>query len=143
MSKKAKVEFVVEAPEAKSVAVAGTFNEWQPGRTPLKKDKKGVWAHKLTLPYGRYEYRFVIDGRWISDPKATQSVPNEFGESNSVLILGDTETQQSPPVPEPEKKIKAARLLRAADDAALQAKQAQEVTDTKKLKHWLSPLRGR
>ena len=142
MSKKAKIEFQYENPQASSVAIAGSFNRWQPAEGAMKKNKKGQWRCKLLLPYGRHEYRLVVDGRWISDPSARESVPNEFGETNSVLMLVDEDVEQAPPVPEP-KKIKGARLLRAEDDAALHAKQAQSGTDTKKFKHWLSPLRGR
>ena len=43
------------------------------------------WAKELWLPAGRYEYLFVVDGRWITDPKARDYVPNPFGGCNSVL----------------------------------------------------------
>jgi hypothetical protein len=45
----------------------------------------GKWAKELTLPDGRYEYRFVVDGAWVSDPNAREAAPNPFGTANSVL----------------------------------------------------------
>ncbi len=85
MREERKVEFVVEKAQAKAVAVAGTFNDWSPSRTPLRKNRDGTWSTRLTLAPGRYEYRFVIDGSWVSDPRAPKSVPNPLGTENSVI----------------------------------------------------------
>jgi 1,4-alpha-glucan branching enzyme len=79
-----QVEFVFEMAEANSVAVAGTFNDWDPRRTPMRKNPDGVWTTAVSLVPGRYEYRFVVDGKWISDPKAP-SITNAFGGTNSIL----------------------------------------------------------
>jgi 1,4-alpha-glucan branching enzyme len=80
------VEFKLSANGAKSVAVAGSFNNWNAKKTPMKKSGD-VWQAKVELPRGRYEYRFVVDGQWVSDPNAKESAPNPFGSSNSVLSL--------------------------------------------------------
>ena len=69
------------------VCVAGSFNEWQPQATPMVPLGEGKWAKELTLPDGRYEYRFAVDGQWISDPKATETAPNPFGSTNSVITI--------------------------------------------------------
>jgi 1,4-alpha-glucan branching enzyme len=66
------------------VAVAGTFNGWNPEKTPLKKNGE-AWERTVALPRGRYEYRFVVDGQWVADPSVRESVPNPFGSTNSVL----------------------------------------------------------
>jgi 1,4-alpha-glucan branching enzyme len=81
------VEFVLNQPQARSVAVAGTFNAWDGTRTPLRLNSEGIWQATVWLPAGRYEYRFVADGRWISDPSARESVQNTFGSTNSVLVV--------------------------------------------------------
>jgi 1,4-alpha-glucan branching enzyme len=83
---KVQVEFKLIASEAKWVAVAGSFNNWSAKRTPLKKSGD-IWQAKVELPRGRYEYRFVVDGNWVSDPCAKESAANPFGSSNSVLSL--------------------------------------------------------
>ncbi len=81
------VELVFDWPGAQSVSVAGTFNKWSPEQTPLDKGPDGKWKARLSLKAGRYEYRFVVDGQWLSDPAAAESVPNEFGSTNSVLTV--------------------------------------------------------
>jgi hypothetical protein len=81
-----QVLFVMPAPNAKSVAVLGTFNNWEP--TPLTENKDGIWTASLTLPPGRYEYAFVVDGRWWGqDPLADEYV-RSFGEYSSVRYVG-------------------------------------------------------
>ena len=75
-------------PDAIDVCIAGSFNEWHPQATPMIPLGNGRWAKELTLPPGRYEYRFVGDGQWVSDPKAASSVPNPFGATNCVVKFG-------------------------------------------------------
>jgi 1,4-alpha-glucan branching enzyme len=77
-------EFALEAQQAKTVAVAGSFNQWKP--VPLRKDGS-CWRVSLSLPPGRHEYRFIVDGRWIEDPRATEWVANPFGGRNAVLTI--------------------------------------------------------
>ncbi len=82
------IDFVLQSPQAQSVAVAGTFNGWNPKRTPMRKDGNGEWKATLSLPPGRYEYRFVLDGtQWVSDEHAKESVANAFGGTNSVIVV--------------------------------------------------------
>jgi len=81
------IEFILNLPEARSVAVAGSFNDWDCNRTPLSLNSAGTWKATVWLPAGRYEYRFVVDGQWISDPGARESVRNTFGSTNSVLVV--------------------------------------------------------
>ena len=93
MSPKVRHEFFLHAPDAGSVCLAGSFNEWDPARTLLRKDKHGRWKIEMVLPPGKHQYRFVVDGVWTNDPRARESATNEFGESNSVLTIA-----QPPPV---------------------------------------------
>jgi hypothetical protein len=83
----AVVQFVFHAPAAAGVAVAGSFNGWNPTATPLAR-LDGVWTITLALPAGRYEYAFVVDGqRWLADP-AAPAVDDGFGRRNSVIAVG-------------------------------------------------------
>jgi hypothetical protein len=45
--------------------VGGTFNNWNPTATPLLFVGGTEWSKELSLPPGRYEYRFVVDGKWV------------------------------------------------------------------------------
>ena len=75
------------APEAGQVNVAGNFNGWHPKATPMKSTDTGKWVVRLLLRSGQYEYRFVVDGRWIEEPEATQHVVNPHGGYNSVFTV--------------------------------------------------------
>ncbi|MCG3147740.1 MAG: 1,4-alpha-glucan branching enzyme GlgB [Verrucomicrobiae bacterium] len=87
MARSKSVTFILDAPQANTVAVAGTFNDWDATRAPLAKNKNGRWKVKLSLPTGRHEYRFVVDGQWISDPAAIESAANPHGSDNSVVVV--------------------------------------------------------
>src|ERR1051325_5224285 len=73
------------APDAKQVFLAGTFNAWKADATPLQPRGEGLWETELELKPGDYEYRFVADGQWATDPMAPRFVANPFGELNDVL----------------------------------------------------------
>lgn len=76
-------------PGAKSVCVAGSFNQWTPETTPLVRKGNDCWVGDLTVKPGRHEYLFVVDGQWVPDPNAKESVANPFGGMNSVLIVSE------------------------------------------------------
>ena len=82
-----KTEFGLLAPQARSVFLAGSFNEWNSSAHPLKQDKKGVWKISLPLGPGRYEYRFLVDGEWQNDPNCSSLVENPFGTLNCLKIV--------------------------------------------------------
>ena len=77
-------------PDAREVFVAGSFNDWSPTATPMIAAGDGRWVKKLVLPLGRHEYRFVVDGQWVDDPKANELVPNPHGGQNAVLVIAST-----------------------------------------------------
>lgn len=81
------VTFRLSRPSARSVAVAGTFNTWNSSAAALRRGADGVWSVSLKLAPGKYEYRFVVDGEWISDPAASETAPNPFGGVNSVILV--------------------------------------------------------
>lgn len=79
-------------PDAESVCIAGSFNDWHPGVSPMLRLTNGTWAKELILVPGCYEYRFVVDGEWVDDPMATDYVPNPFGGMNAVLTVASPQT---------------------------------------------------
>lgn len=80
------VRFVLTAPDAREVTVAGTFNQWDSHATPLVRSGS-LWTATITLPPGQHQYAFVVDGvRWVPDP-AAPAVDDGFGRRNSVLTL--------------------------------------------------------
>ena len=79
------VRFEFTHPTATTVSVAGTFNEWQPEARTLHSTGTGRWWNEIALAPGTYEYCLVVDGQWMPDPLAKETVPNPFGGKNSVL----------------------------------------------------------
>ncbi|MFH2065172.1 MAG: glycogen-binding domain-containing protein [Pseudomonadota bacterium] len=85
--KKQKVLFSVKAPEANDVFLAGDFNNWDPEALPMEKDDEGVWKRMLKLESSLYEYKFIIDGEWKTDPQNSRMCSNRFGTENNMLAV--------------------------------------------------------
>ncbi len=81
------VRFEFKHPTAITVCVAGSFNNWKPEAKTLHSSGAGNWWKETSLAPGRYEYCLVVDGQWMCDPLARESVPNPFGGRNSVLTV--------------------------------------------------------
>jgi 1,4-alpha-glucan branching enzyme len=88
-SRTVDVEFSLDAPDAKSVCVAGTFNNWTADKDRLKKDAKGIWRATLSVPAGKHEYKFVVDGQWKEDPANPNKVSDTYGGYNSVIEVSE------------------------------------------------------
>ncbi len=74
---------------ARSVAVAGSFNDWK--EDELKMVKTGnTWIIQLYLREGTHAYKFLVDGNWILDPAGKVSRPDGNGNVNSYIGIGDT-----------------------------------------------------
>jgi len=82
-------EFSLIAPDANEVFVAGDFNNWNASEHAMRKFKNGKYIKKLQLKPGRYEYQFVVDGQWWTDPANPDRQPNHFGSENSVIEIND------------------------------------------------------
>jgi len=81
-----EVIFNAKFPEAQAVAIAGDFNGWSSSATPLETgEANGQWTARLPLRPGRYRYRLVVDGQWMTDPHNTYVEANQFGELNNII----------------------------------------------------------
>lgn len=79
-------QFVLAAPDAKNVALAGDFTGWQPAFT-MTRTEPGVWTVVVPLDPGIHQYSFVVDGeRWVPDPAAPK-VNDGFGGINSRIAV--------------------------------------------------------
>ena len=81
--------FVYHDDEARAVSLAGDFNGWKADPNSLTKDATGLWLCKIATPGpGRYEYKFVVDGRrWTEDPSNGMRVSDGYGGLNSVIVI--------------------------------------------------------
>lgn len=82
-----RVHFEFENPSARKVCLAGTFNDWKPEAGEMIRLDGGKWVKDLAISPGTYEYRLIVDGKWMPDPRADHSVINPFGEKNSLLTV--------------------------------------------------------
>jgi len=80
-----EVVFAAQFGEARTVQLAGDFNNWSPMATPMRADERGRWLAALPLRPGRYRYRLVVDGQWRTDPANTYVESNQFGELNNIV----------------------------------------------------------
>jgi 1,4-alpha-glucan branching enzyme len=81
-----EVRFELSAAPGSKVFVAGSFNKWNPTANPMKDNPdSGHFKANFLVPEGKHEYKFVVNGAWITDPKCADSVPDGFGSLNSVF----------------------------------------------------------
>ena len=83
------VRFVLMRSEARSVALAGNFNQWSASSHPLAREKsRGLWTIVVALSPGEHLFMYVVDGtEWISPPFAEDYVDDAFGARNGVVIV--------------------------------------------------------
>lgn len=83
-----EIVFKLEAPESAVVQIAGDFNEWMPESLDLTESQgRPLWHKTISLSQGSYEYKYLVDGRWISDPANDRTVDDAYGGVNSVISL--------------------------------------------------------
>jgi serine/threonine protein kinase len=82
------VQFTIKAPAASKVFLAGEFNNWSETATPMRKQPNGEWIVALQLKPGRYQYKFLVDGKWMTDPDNSERTDDGFGGFNSVVPVG-------------------------------------------------------
>lgn len=91
---------------AKKVVLTGSFNNWNENELVMDKTPKG-WQLPYVVSAGNYEYKFIVDGKWMTDPanpftSGSGKTQNSFialkanhifelskyPEANSVLVSG-------------------------------------------------------
>ncbi len=117
--------FILVAPEAKSVFLAGTFNGWNTTSTPMHRNSSGWWEKRLPLSFGYYSYKFIADGHWLPDPANPDNEPDGHAGLNSTLII-NRGVDDDGPVFKKGIATEARRLFLATNFAALE-KEAGEL----------------
>jgi hypothetical protein len=86
------VQFVLVAPDARSVAVVGDFNNWGLNDTALvAENHNGVWSVSAPVKVGVHRYAFLVDGKqYVADPTAPRSSGDDFGMPSSALVVEAT-----------------------------------------------------
>ncbi|HMV10646.1 MAG TPA: glycogen-binding domain-containing protein [Cyclobacteriaceae bacterium] len=73
---------------AKRVILAGTFNNWNERDLRMIRTAAG-WKLPVYLKDGSYQYKFIVDDEWITDPANPNTRDDGSGKINSFLQLGD------------------------------------------------------
>lgn len=84
------VHFQLAAPGAQSVALVGSFTNWETSRLPMvDANGDGIWEVSVRLKKDAvHTYNFLIDGtRWVPDPAAEGQVDDGFGGQSSIVAL--------------------------------------------------------
>jgi 1,4-alpha-glucan branching enzyme len=84
-AKKKRVEFNLQAPEAKKVLLLGSFTNWTEKPDAMKKNPDGTWKKSMLLDPGTYEYKFMVDGEWIFNPDQPHVRNMAYGAENNVI----------------------------------------------------------
>jgi 1,4-alpha-glucan branching enzyme len=69
---------------ARQVVLAGSFNRWRDDELFMRKTPTG-WELPYTLGGGNYEYKFKVDGNWLTDPANPPT--SNHSNKNSYLII--------------------------------------------------------
>jgi chromosome partitioning protein len=77
--------FTLDDPEARSVYVTGSFNDWSLDEDCRMRFENGQWMVRVKLEPGVYKYQFIVDGRWKEDPANPRQERNSFGDINSLI----------------------------------------------------------
>ncbi len=81
-------DFIFKAAGVREVHLVGDFNSWSVNHDSLLWQKEeGLWQKRLFLKPGRYRYKFVIDGEWLTDPGNHHLEPNSYGGLDSILEI--------------------------------------------------------
>src|SRR5258705_10436365 len=87
----AAVHFIYYGPDAHQVSLVGEFNQWSPrGIEMTQLRDTGLFHHTMQVRGpARIEYKFIVDGEWVTDPFFPNAIYNAIREQNSSFVLGD------------------------------------------------------
>jgi hypothetical protein len=81
------VLFKLEAPGATEVGVIGDFNSWGEPIPLNDDDEDGIWIAIARMDPGTYQYKFIVDGSWRTDPSNPVNLDDSHGGRNSVMVV--------------------------------------------------------
>jgi alpha-amylase/alpha-mannosidase (GH57 family) len=109
---KGRVVFTLSAPDTSEVFVAGDFTGWQNDPIPMTRNEESQFTATTFVQIGFHQYRFIVDGEWITDPSNDAVVINNYGEENSAFYFNAKG--------EVELRAPEANAMKAIDEPATQ-----------------------
>ncbi|BBM99425.1 hypothetical protein MPTK1_1g21210 [Marchantia polymorpha subsp. ruderalis] len=90
---KEKVKLAWYRGAAQSVEVAGLDVGWYERVAFTKNQEDGHWYLERDLPVGKYEFKYIVDGNWCTNPDASSTQPNNDGHVNNFIeVKGNKES---------------------------------------------------
>ena len=83
-----KVKFTLKPENAQTVEILGLNSDWE-NPIALSKKKDGSFCAEIALPKDtKHEFKYRVNQTdWLTEEDADAEAPNEFGSTNSVLVL--------------------------------------------------------
>ncbi|MEE1196490.1 MAG: type I pullulanase [Lachnospiraceae bacterium] len=81
-----QVTFTYESTSASKVMLAGSMNEWSTTATKME-EENNVFTYTTELTPGIYEYKYVVDGKWINDPENPLLMVSSDSNTNNIIIV--------------------------------------------------------
>ena len=83
-----KVKFAVNFENAETVEILGLNSDWE-NSIIMSKKKDGTFTSEVSLPKNsEHEFKYrVNETLWVNEPEADKEKTNEFGGSNSVIVI--------------------------------------------------------
>lgn len=72
--------------DAKSIVLSGNFNDWSENEYQMTKTDN-CWSYSKRLSGGKYHYKYIVDGKWITDPNNSVKEYDDKGNINSVCMV--------------------------------------------------------
>jgi len=72
--------------DAREVILSGSFNDWDKQALKMHRTERG-WATTVPLTGGKHLYKFIVDGKWMTDPANPRTETDPKGNVNSVLFV--------------------------------------------------------
>ena len=83
-----KVKFTFAPENAETVEILGLNSDWENG-VILKKKKDGTFSAEVSLPKDtQQQFKYLVNKtEWLNDTEADSEQVNEYGGTNSILVL--------------------------------------------------------
>lgn len=79
------VYFQFFAPQAKTIRLAGDFNQWDP--ILMRQRRNGWWSIQVRLPLGLHQYRFLVDDKPLLNAPAAPILNDEEDEPVALIAV--------------------------------------------------------
>ncbi|MEP6616055.1 MAG: isoamylase early set domain-containing protein [Ginsengibacter sp.] len=83
-----KVKFTFKPENAENVEILGLNGDWK-NSIVMSKKKDGTFNSDVSLQKNtQHQFKYLVDETiWLNEPEADSEIPNDFGGSNSVLVV--------------------------------------------------------